>query len=382
MSWKQEILGDIAGIIMGQSPDSSTYNTEGLGYPFFQGKTDFGRVYPTVRMFCSKPTKLAQPNDVLISVRAPIGDVNIAHQECCIGRGLAAIREKESISNYKYLFYYLQFIKDELERQGTGSTFKAIGKSNLENIEIPLPPLETQKKIADVLDKAQKLIDKRQEQIEKLDELVKCVFYDMFGDPIRNDKAWFTDALGNVADSRLGKMRDEKAITGNYLKPYLGNSNVRWFSFELSDLLQMDFDSEEQIKYSLRSGDLLVCEGGEIGRCAIWKGEVIDCFFQKALHRVRANEGVLIPEFLQFVLWFYSKNNGFKDYVAQATIAHLTGEKLKQLLIPIPPIDNQKEFAQIVNKANNQKSLMQQSLAAMENNFNSIMQKAFRGELF
>ena len=379
---KQVKLKDVVEIIMGQSPDSSTYNSAGIGHPFFQGKADFGKVYPTARSFCSNPTKIANENDVLISVRAPVGDVNIADQTCCIGRGLAAIRERTGLSNYKFIFYYLQFLKPTLEQQGTGSTFKAINKNNIENIDIPFLPLETQQKIADVLEKAQALIDKRKEQLEKLDELVQSVFYEMFGDPVRNEKNWSIDVLGNLADSRLGKMRDEKRISGNYLKPYIGNSNVRWFSFNLSGLLEMDFNDEELQKYSLNHGDLLICEGGEIGRCAIWKEQMANCYFQKALHRVRVDTTKLVPEYLQYVMWFFSQRNGFKDYSSQSTIAHLTGEKLRKIPIPLPQLSLQKRFAEVVEKIEQQKALMQQSLVEMENNFNSIMQRAFKGELF
>ncbi len=93
-------LKHAAEIIMGQSPKSDTYNDKGDGVPFFQGKSDFGELNPTERIYCSSPLKLAKEKDLLISVRAPVGDLNIANQECCIGRGLAAIRSKEGVSNY------------------------------------------------------------------------------------------------------------------------------------------------------------------------------------------------------------------------------------------------------------------------------------------
>ena len=103
-------LSDISTIIMGQSPNSDTYNEIGEGVPFFQGKADFGRVNPKVRMYCSKPTKLAEVSDILMSVRAPVGDVNIANEQCCIGRGLCAIRGSIDINN-KFLYYYLITMK-------------------------------------------------------------------------------------------------------------------------------------------------------------------------------------------------------------------------------------------------------------------------------
>ena len=108
-------LGKVSTITMGQSPPSDTYNTEGIGLPFFQGKSDFSSVYPSVRVYCSKPKKTAQPNDILISVRAPVGATNIADSKCCIGRGLAAIAALPNVTFYKYLFYFLRCHEKKIE---------------------------------------------------------------------------------------------------------------------------------------------------------------------------------------------------------------------------------------------------------------------------
>ena len=175
-------LDKICTINMGQSPDSSTYNAEHNGLPFFQGNADFGEIHPSVRMWCSKPTKIARKNDILISVRAPIGALNIANFECCIGRGLAALTVNNDSCTREYLWYALSSKIDELNSKGTGSTFKAVNKSTLSETEIPLPPLDEQRCIAATLDKATDLISKRRQQLGKLDELVKARFVEMFGD--------------------------------------------------------------------------------------------------------------------------------------------------------------------------------------------------------
>ena len=169
-------LEEICAINMGQSPDSSTYNEDGNGLPFFQGNADFGEIYPAVRMWCSEPTKIAREKDILISVRAPIGALNIANCECCIGRGLAALAVNEDICAQEYLWHALSGKVDELNSKGTGSTFKAINKKTLSETEIPLPPIDEQRKIAAVLDKVSDLIAKRQQQLDKLDEAVKARF--------------------------------------------------------------------------------------------------------------------------------------------------------------------------------------------------------------
>ena len=138
-------LKEIAKITMGQSPDSSSYNEDGDGMPFFQGNADFGEVYPRERIWCNDPKKTAEPGDILISVRAPIGALNYAKDRCCIGRGLAAITIDDEAER-NYVFYLLKAKNSYLNNQGTGSTFKAIGKAVLEDVQVPQISQEEQQK--------------------------------------------------------------------------------------------------------------------------------------------------------------------------------------------------------------------------------------------
>ncbi len=169
--WEVVPLSRIAKIIMGQSPPSSTYNEEGVGLPFLQGKAEFGRIYPAPKLYTSKPIKIAEKGDLLISVRAPVGDVNIAPYRLCIGRGLAAIRFTNNIANTLFYFYYFDFIKPRLEAMGKGSTFKAITKKDLESLLVPKPPIEEQKMIADTLYSIDRWIEAEEKRKEKLERL-------------------------------------------------------------------------------------------------------------------------------------------------------------------------------------------------------------------
>lgn len=226
-------LEEICAINMGQSPDSSTYNEDGNGLPFFQGNADFGEIYPAVRMWCSEPTKIAREKDILISVRAPIGALNIANCECCIGRGLAALAVNEDICAQEYLWHALSGKVDELNSKGTGSTFKAINKKTLSETEIPLPPIDEQRKIAAVLDKVSDLIAKRQQQLDKLDEAVKARFVEIFGEPDENPKHWQEDELSHHL-----KVIQAKEQIGAWIKPYLSSSlkyDVYDFSYQTSE---------------------------------------------------------------------------------------------------------------------------------------------------
>lgn len=225
-------LENICSINMGQSPESSSYNENGEGMPFFQGNADFGELHPKVRIWCNAPTKIAECGDILISVRAPIGALNIADKQCCIGRGLAALTVNETLCSPKYLWYGLEYKVDELNSKGTGSTFKAINKKTLAETEIPLPPLEEQRRIAATLDKVSDLIAKRRAQLDKLDLLVKARFVEMFGDPIKNDKG-----LPTVMGQDFFKLSNGKFIleSKRFDKgvPAYGGNGVSWYTDEI-----------------------------------------------------------------------------------------------------------------------------------------------------
>lgn len=375
--WKTVKLGDVCVLNMGQSPDSSTYNKDKKGIPFFQGNADFGLLHPVTRFYCFKPTKIAHKDDILLSVRAPIGAINIAEEDCCIGRGLAGLTPHGDVA-MKYLYYVLLGKNAELNFKGTGCTFKAINKKSLGDTSFPLPPLKEQKRIADILDKAAELISLRKQQLEKLDLLVKSQFIAMFGDPVTNEKGWGEKKLIDIASTRLGKMLDAKQQTGKHVFPYLANFNVQWFRFNLVKLNRMDFSPEDQIEFELKNGDLLICEGGEVGRTAIWRNDIEKCFFQKALHCVRCNLEIVAPEYLAFVFYIRATKTKFSEVVGgSSTISHLTGVKLKRLLIPIPPLELQNEFAAFVEKVEQQKALMQSGLEKLELNHKALMVEFF-----
>ena len=174
---QKENFSDVCILTMGQSPDSSTYNSKQMGIPFYQGNADFGELNPTPRVWCSAPKKIAKKDDVLISVRAPIGDLNIANEDCGIGRGLASIRIKDKNKcDLTYLYHFLESKSKYLQEKGTGSTFKAINKDSLIGLTIPLPSIEEQKTISKELIFIHALIDSKKSQLLSLDELVKSRF--------------------------------------------------------------------------------------------------------------------------------------------------------------------------------------------------------------
>jgi len=164
---KSEIkkLKDICNIIMGQSPPGNSYNENREGTPFFQGKAEFTEKYPIIKKWTTQVTKIALPNSILISVRAPVGSVNLCNIKCCIGRGLASMTPKKEIT-LEYLYSWFKLNEKNISDIGTGSTFKAISSIQLANLKIPVPPLPLQQTFASIVERVER-IKERQKQSEK-----------------------------------------------------------------------------------------------------------------------------------------------------------------------------------------------------------------------
>lgn len=282
--------------------------------------------------------------------------------------------------------YFANFFKTTEYRRkistlAAGANINNLRNEHLDDMLIPLPPLPEQRRIAAILDQTDALRAKRREALAQLDSLTQSIFVEMFGDPVKNTKSWPILPFGKVCDTRLGKMLDQKQQTGKHLRKYLRNANVQWFRFDLTDVFEMDFDDDARSIFRLRAGDLLICEGGEPGRAAIWRDEITQCYYQKALHRGRPVADKVTAEYLVWLLWFFAHRGGLGDHVTSATIAHLTGEKLKAMSIPVPPIDLQNEFAERLMFVDKIKSRLTESLDNFNALFASLQHRAFRGEL-
>lgn len=173
-------LIDVADVVMGQSPDSSTYNEQGIGVPFFQGKTEFTDTFVKINKYCSEPKKMAKEMDILMSVRAPVGAVNLTSQECCIGRGLAAITPKKGITDVWFLFNSLKIMEQQISDMGVGSTFAAISKGDLKKIKIPYASLKIQNQFSDFVKQVDKSKFELMQHIDNTKKLQKSIINDVF----------------------------------------------------------------------------------------------------------------------------------------------------------------------------------------------------------
>ena len=170
-------LSEACDIVMGTSPDSQYYNTNCEGLPFYQGKTEFTDMYiGGAEVWCTKPIRVAEKNEILMSVRAPVGAINIAAEKCCIGRGLCSIKPKDNVTKLLFVFYALKLQEEEISRLGTGSTFKAVNKDQVYNkITLPLPPLPLQQQFVEIATQAEATKESFRKSIENIDQVIKSL---------------------------------------------------------------------------------------------------------------------------------------------------------------------------------------------------------------
>lgn len=239
-------LGDVSQIISGSTPRTNTREYWGGDMAWATPKdlsslqskfiaATLSNITPEGYRSCS--AKLLPANSVLLSSRAPIGHVAINTVPMATNQGFKSFIPELQYLDSTYLYYWLKANNTYLQSLGRGATFKEISKSIVEKIEIPLPPLEQQKRIVRVLDKADELRSKRRRAIAKLDELLKSVFLEVFGDPVTNPKGWPVMPFGEVCNTRLGKMLDAKQQTGQHLRLYLRNTNVQWNKVNLDEVI-------------------------------------------------------------------------------------------------------------------------------------------------
>ena len=383
--WRKEYmeyvaLKDVCKINMGQSPDSSSYNDKKEGIPFYQGNADFGEKHPIPRVWCNAPTKIAQPKDILMSVRAPIGALNYAQEKCCIGRGLAAITPDKDKLSLEFLYWFLRGKNSELNSKGTGSTFKAISKKTLEEIRVPLIDLEKQQKMAQALEKTYSVIQMRTKQSKELDDLIKARFVEMFGDPETNSKGWAEISLSeklNVLGGYAFKS-DQFEETGGIPVLRIGNINSGYFK-----PVNMVYWKEDRSleRYAMYPGDLVMSLTGTVGKddygnvCIL--GNAYEMYYLNQRNaKLELKDGLdkyYLAELLKFSQ-VKKKLTGISRGVRQANISN---KDILNLVAPIPPMELQQQFANFVEQIAKSKATVQKALDETQLLFDSLMQQYF-----
>jgi type I restriction enzyme S subunit len=395
--WEVVRLGDknIVDLIMGQSPPSSTYNDKGIGLPFLQGNAEFGDIYPTPIFSCSQPTKLSEKNDILLSVRAPVGDINITPYKLCIGRGLAAIRPKSDKLYYLFLFYYLKSGSRIFESFSMGSTFKAIRKEEVEKYQLPLPPLPEQKKIAEILATSDEAIQKVDEAIDKTQRLKKGLMQQLLIKGIghkefkeskigRISREWEVGKLGENADFKNGlnfkkEQKGKKGVlTVDVLNMY--GENI-YLNFD--NLYRIDTPLNNNSEYLLKKGDILFVrsslkrEGaGWVSLFNDWNEPTTFCGF---IIRARLNNPNILPKFLVYFLRSDKARSKLIGGSGQVAITNITQETIRLLNIPLPSLPEQQKISEILSTVDKKLELLREKKETFERIKKGLMNDLLNG---
>lgn len=316
---------------------------------------------------------------VLLSSRAPIGKVAIAGVEMYSNQGFKNLICSDQVFN-QYLFWFLKGKNKYLNTLGRGATFKEISKSIVESIQIPLPPMKEQKRIAKNLDMVSQIIKQYKKQLTEWDSLIQSVFYQIFGDPINNEKKWEAKKLGDICDITSSKRIFESEYVEEGIPFYRTKEIVELSkgSKVTTELFISNQRYKEIIsKYNVpQIGDLLVSAVGTIG--VIWVVNQESPFYFKDgnllwIKRKGDVTSVFLRYLLQLLIEYYKK-----DITTGSTYSALTIVKLKQMNAYTPPLPLQNQFSKIVTKIEAQKLNVQKVLAQTQDLFESLMQEFFK----
>lgn len=377
MEYKKYKLSECCTIIAGQSPESKYYNTDGEGLPFFQGKADFGEVYPKIRVFCSKPVKIAEKDDILLSVRAPVGPTNLAPGKVCIGRGLTAIRPSDILLT-KYLLLYLKSFEIELANQGTGTTFKAITQSVIKNMEICIPSIHDQERIVTQIEESLSQLDSAVETLKKTKQQLEVYRQAVLKEAFSScDKVEIQSVCKHVTDG--DHMPPPKAETGI---PFIMISNIVGNTIDWSSTAFVSKEYYDNIgdKRTPKKGDVLYTVTGSFGIPVLIDFEKEFCF-QRHIALLRPNE-MIDQEFLFYALQdssVYSQASKRATGTAQKTVGLTV---LRTINIPFTESkEKQTEMVSIIKSRLTQCDMVEntvnQSLQQAEALRQSILKQAF-----
>lgn len=391
-------IGDLGDIYTGNTPSKKNvefYDSEDIMFikpdilDFDINTINESNEYVSER--AREKARIIPKDSLLVSCIGNIGKLGINKKEAAFNQQINAIVHNEKIVSSRYLAYLIKYNQKKLEAIANAPVVPIINKTQFSNFELFIHEnLETQNKIVEVLDKAQSLIDKKKEQIELLDELVKSRFVEMFGDPMINPYNWETIELKEIMK--------EKAMNGFFAKntEYKedGNSQVMWLGDVINrrysntkGLKRVDVTEKELEKYRVKYGDLLFCRSSltkeGIGKAsAVPRNIENNIMFECHIIKVNLDLEKCIPEFMQIQSSMDYFRNQIMSKSKTATMTTIGQEGIVTNKVILPPLEKQKIFVEFVRKIDEIKSKMETSLSELEDNFNSLMQRLFKGELF
>ncbi|MFN3849403.1 MAG: restriction endonuclease subunit S [Spirosomataceae bacterium] len=398
--WEIKKLGEVCKCVTGTTPSKNDLGNYGNYIPFVKPPQLFDTpINNAPEKLSSKGAEVARVlpiNSVLVTCIGNLGRTALNTVPVAFNQQINAIIPPKGL-NGRFLFYQAQSpnFKNQLEGLSAATTVAIVNKGKFETINIVYPPLQEQQAIVAKIEELLSDLENGKQQLLKAQQQLKVYRQSLlkwaFEGKLTNKnvkegelpKKWTLALLGDISEMCLGKMLDKSKNKGTY-KPYLRNISVRWGYFDLNELEEMRFEENEEERYSLKKGDLIICEGGEPGRCAIWNEAVPNMKIQKALHRVRVGKN-LSEKYLYYFMFFSAMSGLLEKYFTGTTIKHLTGRELKRIEIPLPPLSEQQQIVEILESkltvCDKLEETISQSLTQSETLRQSILKRAFEGRL-
>jgi type I restriction enzyme S subunit len=431
--WVRSKLGEISEVILGQSPPSSTYNEDGKGLPFYQGKLEFGEIYPTPQKWCSAPKKIAEKGDVLISVRAPVGPTNMCSEKSCIGRGLAALRVMAGIEPF-FILYLMRAFEKNVAEQGTGTTFNAITGGQLNSFVIPLPPIPEQHRIVAKIEELFTKLDAGIEALKKIKAKLKryrqAVLKYAFEGKLTQE--WREGNKGKIgpASAILERIKEEqkKETKGKFKElPPVDTSELPqlpdgWVWSRVGDISRTihygytasaeanqvgprilritdiqdnsvdwgsvpycKIDDSEKGKYLLKEGDLVFARtGATVGKSFLIRGKIPETVFASYLIRI-----ILEKNIDRAYVYDFFQSNHYWSQIHEGKLGigqpNVNAQVLSQIYIPLPSFHEQNKIVEEIENrlsvAEEIEKVAEQSLKQSERLRQSMLKRAFEGKL-
>jgi type I restriction enzyme S subunit len=388
--WQLSSLPSVVGIEMGSSPPSSTYNEEKEGLPFYQGNADFGYMTPKVSTWCSDPVKTADKDDVLISIRAPVGDLNIADEHCCIGRGLAALRPDEV--NGLYLFYALAQRSRWLSRLASGSTFKSVSSADLEKVDLPIPPILEQRKIASVLYAVDQAIQKTEAVIEQSERVKRGLMQDFmrsgfhehdlektetrFGPLPRSWEVKRLKELGRIAGRTAPEKEDSECWGGDI--PWATPSeitNLEGNTISKTEEYLTERALEKVSSNLLPPWSVLLTTRATVGACAV---NTVPMTTNQGFKSVIPGED--LNTWYAYYRLVYEADQ-LEARAKGSTFREVGKETVENFEIPVPPREEQQRIGEILKSIDDQILKDKETVSEYERLKKGLMQDLLTGEV-
>jgi type I restriction enzyme S subunit len=404
LGWDIRDFSGFANVIAGQSPSSEFCNQAGQGLPFLQGNAEFGEHYPSAENWCTNAPKVGPKDSILISVRAPVGEINLADQDYAIGRGLAAIQAQDIDPGF--LYHALQRWRIALQRVGQGTTFDAITAKHFRQLRVAVPPPEEQRAIARVLDAVSTAIERTRQTLDQALQLHDGLVVDLlslgvgsdgkvrdihrapekFGATIigRTPSDWTVSAVGSEFDIQTGFTLNTNRRPVLYKRKYLRVANVQRARLDLTDVSELEAGEDEFQKRMLREGDLLVVEGHadsmQIGRCATVTKDASGMTFQNHLYCLRPNR--VEPDF--GCLWLnspFARRYWRRVCSTTSGLNTINQRKLKRMPFPLPEKRERERICEIERAASALVTATEAKLAHLLRLKRGLMQDLLTGKV-